>query len=378
MLEIAMKRKSIARLAGAFVLAIAIMFVMGSALIPNTAHAQIAGRTVDEPSPQAGNVPGGHLGTASDSDLWRQVRRGLRGTVSIPDKQAGVMIQSEGDNWRAWRNGPMTVGGAWALLGMVGLLALFFVVRGRIRIDAGASGHTVERFNGVERIVHWLTAVSFILLALTGLNLLYGRHILLPVLGADIFATLTLAGKYVHNFVSFAFMLGIVLMFVLWMRHNLPSRSDLVWLAKGGGLFVKGVHPPSRKFNAGQKILFWIIVLGGLSLTVSGISLLFPFEISVFSATFSVLNVFGFGLPTDLAPMQEMQLSQLWHTAVGLILMAVVVAHIYIGSLGMEGAFDAMGSGRVDENWAREHHNLWVAEVKGESDDGHGSVHPAE
>ncbi len=372
-----MTLKSITRLAGAFVLAIAVMFAMGSAFVPDAAHAQTAGRGVDESSPQAGNVPGGHLGIDSDAEIWRQVRRGLQGNVSIPDKQAGVMVQSEGDNWRAWRNGPVTVGGAWVVLGMVGLLALFFVVRGRIRIDSGPSGRTVERFNGIERIVHWLTAVSFILLSLTGLNLLYGRHILLPILGPDVFSTLTLAGKYVHNFVSFAFMLGIVLMFVLWVRHNLPSRTDLVWLLKGGGMFVKGVHPPSRKFNAGQKILFWIVVLGGLSLTFSGISLLFPFEISMFSATFAALNVFGLNLPTDMGPIQEMQLSHLWHTVVGIVLIAVIVAHIYIGSLGMEGAFDAMGTGQVDENWAREHHSLWVAEMKGETGT-HGSAHPAE
>ncbi len=373
-----MTLKSIVRFAGAFVFAIAVMFMMASALVPDAAHAQTAGRNVDDSSPQAGNVPGGSLGSVSDAEIWRQVRRGLQGNVSIPDKQAGVMIQSEGENWRAWRNGPMTVWGAWALLGMVGLLALFFVLRGRIRIDAGPSGRTVERFNTMERIVHWLTAVSFVLLALTGLNLLYGRHILLPILGPDVFATLSLAGKYVHNYVAFAFVLGIVLMLVLWVRHNLPTRADFVWLAKGGGMFAKGVHPPARKFNAGQKILFWIVILGGFSLTLSGISLLFPFEISFFSGTFAVLNVFGFGLPTDLAPMQEMQLSQLWHTAVGLVLMAVIVAHIYIGSVGMEGAFDAMGTGRVDENWAREHHNLWIAEIKGESDGGSKPARPAE
>ncbi|MHA1599757.1 MAG: formate dehydrogenase subunit gamma [Alphaproteobacteria bacterium] len=369
--------KSIVRLTGVCVLAIAVLLVAGSALTPDAAMAQTEGRSVDESSPLSGNVPGGHLGTVSDSDIWREVRRGLQGSVSIPDKQAGVMIQSEGDNWRAWRNGPMTVGGAWALLGIVGLLALFFVLRGRIRIDAGPSGHTIERFNGIERIVHWLTAVSFILLALSGLNMLYGRHILLPIFGPEVFSTLTLGGKYVHNFVSFAFMVGVVLMLVIWVRHNLPTREDLVWLAKGGGIFVKGVHPPSRKFNAGQKILFWMVVLGGTSMAFSGISLLFPFEFSLFSVSYSVLNVFGFGLPTDMGPIQEMQLSHLWHTVVAIVMITIIVAHIYIGSMGMEGAFDAMGTGQVDENWAREHHNLWVAEVKGEAS-GSGSAHPAE
>ena len=364
--------------AGLLVLALLMTSALATLGAGGQALAQTAGDSVTESSPEAGNVPGGSLGTLSDADIWREVRRGLQGSVSIPDKQAGVMIQSEGDNWRAWRNGPVTVGGAWAVLGMIGLLALFFVLRGRIKIEAGPSSRTLERFNGIERFAHWLTAVSFILLAVTGLNMLYGRHVLLPILGPNVFATLTLGGKYVHDFVSFAFMVGIVLMIVLWVRHNLPTRADLTWLAKGGGLLVAGVHPPSHKFNAGQKIVFWIVVLGGLSLTISGLALLFPFKFPLFSATFAVLNVFGFGLPTDLAPIHEMQLSQVWHTVLGLLMIAIIVAHIYIGSLGMEGAFDAMGTGLVDENWAREHHNLWVAELKNEMAAGHGAAHPAE
>ena len=168
------------------------------------------------------------------------------------------------------------------------------------------------------------------------------------------------------------------MMLVLWLRHNIPNRYDLIWLSKAGGLFTKGVHPPSKKFNAGQKVIFWVVVLGGFSISLSGISLLFPFEFKMFEGTYALLNVFGAGLPETLTPMQEMQLSQLWHTIVGLFLIAVVLAHIYIGSVGMEGAFAAMGSGQVDENWAREHHNLWMAELKGEPMPdlgGHGGGH---
>jgi formate dehydrogenase subunit gamma len=364
--------------AGIGALALMLAVVLGPNL-PGSgqALAQTEGRTVEQTSPISGNVPGGHLGNVSDSEIWRAVRHGLRGTVSIPDKQAGVLIQSEGDNWRAWRNGPITVGGAWGLLGIIGLLALFFVFRGRIRIDAGPSGKSIERFNGIERFTHWLTAVSFVLLGLTGLNILYGKYVLLPVLGPEAFAALTIAGKYVHDFVSFAFILGIVMMFVIWVRQNIVNKEDIVWLAKAGGLFVKGVHPPSRKFNAGQKILFWLVILGGGSLALSGLSLLFPYQLAMFEWTFQILNVFGFGLPTDLTPLQEMQWSQWWHAIMGMIMIVVIIAHIYIGSLGMEGAFDAMGTGRVDENWAREHHNLWVEEVKSGSSGG-GAAQPAE
>ena len=313
---------------------------------------------------QSGEIPGDSLGGASDSDIWREVRRGLEGFVSTPDKSAGVLIQSEGENWRALRNGPLSVYGVWIMLGIVVAVALFFALRGRIRIEAGPSGAVIERFNGVERFAHWLTAVSFIVLALSGLNMLYGRYALKPVLGPELFADLTRLGKFAHNYLAFAFMAGLVLILVVWVRDNLPSRVDLAWLARGGGLFSRHSHPPARKFNAGQKILFWVVVLGGLSLSVSGLALLFPFEFYMFSGTFKVLNVFGLGLPADLSSIQEMQLEQLWHAAIGLLLIAVIIGHIYIGTVGMEGAFDAVGSGKVDVNWAREHHSLWVAEAK--------------
>ncbi|MDP7547481.1 MAG: cytochrome b/b6 domain-containing protein, partial [Alphaproteobacteria bacterium] len=165
---------------------------------------------------------------------------------------------------------------------------------------------------------------------------------------------------------AFAFMAGIVLMVVLWLRQNIPSKDDLVWLARGGGLFMKGSHPPARKFNAGQKIFFWIVILGGLSISLSGLALLFPFKLPFFAVTFETANIFGFDLPTNLNALEEVQLSQLWHAVVGLVLIIVIIAHIYIGTIGMVGAFDAMGTGNVDENWAREHHSLWAEEALGD------------
>ncbi len=358
------------RSASSFFFGIALLF--GAALVATgglaaPALAQSSDTTVAE-SPTAGNVPGNVLGNQGDSEMWRAVRGGVQGTVSIPNAQAGQLIQSEGDNWRAVRNGPMTVYGAWAMLGIVAIIALFFVVRGRIRIDAGPSGTTIQRFNAIERAAHWITACSFVVLALTGLNLLYGRHVLLPILGPEIFSAITIGGKYAHNFLSFAFMVGVVMMFVLWVGRNVPNMTDLRWLAVGGGLLTKGVHPPAGKFNAGQKFIFWSVIIGGVSISLSGLALLFPFEFSFFSPTFAALNIFGFGLPENLTMMQEMQLSQLWHGVVGLILIAIIIGHIYIGSLGMEGAFDAMGSGQVDLNWAKEHHSNWVAEVSGSSE----------
>jgi len=295
-----------------------------------------------------------------DIEMWKKVREGLSGQVSIPDKKAGQLVQSDGEAWRNFRNGPLPRYGLWAIGGIFVVLAAFFLLRGRIAIDHGWAGRTITRFSDLERFGHWLLATSFIILALTGLNVLYGRYFLLPIIGADTFSTISIAGKWLHNYVAFAFMVGLALTFVVWIRHNFPSWRDIVWLAKGGGMFVKGSHPPAWKFNAGQKILFWLVMLGGLSLSLSGLALLFPFQTALFAKTFAMLNMAGFHLPTNLTPVQEMQYATSWHGIIALVLTVVIVAHIYIGTLGMQGAFSAMGSGQVDVNWAKEHHSLWA------------------
>jgi formate dehydrogenase subunit gamma len=324
---------------------------------------------------QDGAVPGQSLGTTNDADIWRAVRQGQEFTVSIPDKKAGIMIQSEGENWRNARNGPVTNFGGWMIIGMIIMLAAFFGLRGRIRIDSGFSGKQILRFGSLERIGHWLAAGSFVVLGLTGLNIMYGRYLFGKSVESpgdfsglhQFFAFTAYYGKLAHNYIAFVFMLGIVMIFVLWVKDNIPRGIDLKWLAVGGGLFSKDVHPPAKKFNAGQKFIFWTVVLGGLTMSISGLTLMFPFTIGLFAPTFEVLNVFGLNLPTDLSVIEEMQLSQLWHAVVAVVMIAIIIAHIYIGSMGMEGAWDAVGSGMVDENWAREHHGLWVAEVKGEA-----------
>ncbi len=281
----------------------------------------------------------------SRADTWHGIRLGEQGTVSIPNKQAGVLIQSEGEAWRTVRNGPLSQYGSWVLAGILALLALFFLVRGRIRIDGQKTGRTIQRFNAFERGVHWLTAGSFVVLAISGLNLLYGRHTLLPLIGPEPFAALSHYGKLAHNFLGFAFILGVALIFVMWVRHNIPSRHDLTWFLKAGGLFSKGVHPPAHKFNGGQKVIFWATVVGGAALGFTGVQLVFPFS---------------------FATLEQLQLLQLAHAAIAVIMIAIILAHIYIGSVGMEGAFAAMGDGQVELQWAREHHSLWVEEVTGE------------
>jgi formate dehydrogenase subunit gamma len=325
---------------------------------------------VQSSQPDAPNAPGAVRPWNYDAEMWHQLRQGIEGKVSIQDGKAGRLVDSSGEAWRNFRNGPLPTYGAWLLAATLGVIALFFLIRGRIKIEHGWAGRTIERFNSLERMGHWLLATSFILLALTGLNILYGRYWLLPVIGKEAFAAITLAGKLVHNYVSFAFMFGLLWVFVAWVRHNIPHWRDLQWLAMGGGMLVKGVHPPSWKFNAGQKILFWLIILGGISISLSGLSLMFPYELPMFAKTFSAINsIFGTDLPTALSVNQEMQYSSLWHAMMALFLTAVILGHIYIGTLGMQGAFSAMGSGQVDIEWAKQHHSLWAEEVlKGEGE----------
>jgi formate dehydrogenase subunit gamma len=289
------------------------------------------------PGPNALTGPG----VTNDQLLFQQLQGDLHGRVSIPDQKSAMLIQPEGREWREFRNGTLKTVSAVVLLGMVAALVVFYVVRGKIRIDAGPSRNRIRRFNGLERFAHWITAASFLVLALTGLNLVFGRWLLLPLLGPEAFATMTVYGKLAHNFLSFPFVLGIVLMLLIWVRHNIPNGGDIAWIKAAGGLFSKGKHPPAKKFNAGQKLIFWMVVAGGGVVAASGYMLLFPFYL------------------TDVG---GMQLAHLVHAVLSVLLIAGIISHIYIGSVGMEGAFDAMGSGQVDVNWAREHHSLWLEE----------------
>ncbi|WP_179381586.1 formate dehydrogenase subunit gamma [Jannaschia marina] len=309
----------------------------------------------------------GALGGAADTDLWRGIRYD---NIGIETQNRGpaatTLIQDGGMWWLEFREGPLRTWGGYLLLGTLAALAVFFVIRGRIRIDGEKTGRTVLRFTALERFGHWLTAGSFIALGITGLLVLFGRVAIIPLIGKDAWAPVAIASKWVHNNVSWAFMLGLVLIFVLWVVQNIPRWEDLKWLAKGGGLFTKG-HVPARKFNAGQKIIFWVVILGGVSVSASGLSLLFPFELPMFAGTFEILNNWGLPqavglgeLPTALSPQEEMQYAQLWHVIVGFGMMAVILAHIYIGSIGMEGAYDAVGKGEVEEQWAKEHHSIWA------------------
>ncbi|KHA53988.1 formate dehydrogenase subunit gamma [Sulfitobacter geojensis] len=327
----------------------------------------------------------GTLGGASDPELWRALRFGTADvTASNNGPAATVLVQDGGMKWLQFRQGPLATYGAYLLIGTLVLLAVFYLIRGRIKIDGEKTGRTLLRFKMIERFGHWLLAGSFLLLGLTGLISLFGRKVLIPAFGHEAFAFLAVGSKWVHNNVSWAFMLGLVMIFIMWVIHNLPDRTDINWLLKGGGIFSKG-HPPAKKFNAGQKLIFWSVIVLGTSISVSGLALLFPFEINMFAATFAKLNAFGISgalglgeLRETLAPHEEMQYAQLWHAIVSFVLMAIIFAHIYIGTVGMEGAADAMTSGEVEEQWAREHHSIWADEVTAHDETQRANATPAQ
>jgi formate dehydrogenase subunit gamma len=283
-----------------------------------------------------------------EEQLLQQLQK-LEGRVSIPDGKAANLIQPQGRDYRGFREGVLPWLGAIAIIGILLGLAVFYFTRGRITLeDSPESGQKILRFNGLERFTHWMTAVCFIVLAISGLNYIFGKRLLMPLMGPDAFAAWSHYAKLAHNFLAWPFMLGVLLIFVLWIKDNIPDRTDIRWLKEGGGIFGHR-HPPARRFNAGQKIVFWTVVLGGIALSVSGVMMLFPFS---------------------AADINGMQWAQYAHAVVGVIMIAAIIAHIYIGTLGMEGAYDAMGSGEVDLAWARAHHSLWVEEEQAKTNSG--------
>ncbi|HEX3523192.1 MAG TPA: formate dehydrogenase subunit gamma [Stellaceae bacterium] len=275
----------------------------------------------------------------SEEQLLRQFKT-VRGLGTIPDTKSYTIEQPAGRDWRHFHEVTLRWIGGIAILGMLTVLVVFYLSRGMVRIESGRSGRTIVRFNAFERFVHWMTAFCFIILALSGLNITFGRPLLLPLMQPESFTAFSEWAKYAHNFLSFPFTLGTVLIFLMWLGGNLPTRVDLEWLKRGGGM-IGHDHPPAYRFNAGQKVVYWIVVLGGGAAAASGYVLIFPF--------------YGTTIET-------MQQAEMVHSIVAMLFIAVMLAHIYIGTIGMEGAFEAMGSGTVDLNWAKEHHALWLEE----------------
>jgi formate dehydrogenase subunit gamma len=306
------------------------MFMCLIVVLATPALAQQQPTTVN---PQAQSV--------KEQELLKELQK-IQGRGTLPDARSQVIEQPAGRDWRQFHQVTLRWIAAIAILGMLVLLIVFYLFRGMVRIEAGRSGRTLVRFNAFERFVHWMTATCFIVLAFSGLNITFGKELLTPWIGPEAFATWSQWAKYAHNYLSFPFTLGVVLMFLIWIAWNLPSAVDFRWLKEGGGI-IGNKHPPARRFNAGQKLIYWFVVLGGGAVAVTGYLLMFPF--------------YG----TDVA---GMQLAQIVHGVVGVLFVAVILAHIYIGTIGMQGAFEAMGRGEVDVNWAQQHHSLWLENEK--------------
>src|SRR3954465_11355976 len=278
-----------------------------------------------------------------EDKLLKALKEGdkITGRISIPDAMASSLIQPAGRDWRDFHRSKLPIIGGIAILGMLALLAIFLMMRGRIRVDHGFSGTRILRFASFERFTHWLTASCFVVLALSGLNISFGRVLIMPLFGANAFATMSGYAKIAHDYLAFPFMLGVAIMFLIWIKDNIPGKIDWQWLKQGGGILSKGQHPPARRFNAGQKGIFWIVMIGGVLMSLSGWYLLFPY------------------LPANVT---ELQFWTVIHAVIAMLFIAAILGHIYIGTIGMEGAFDAMGTGEVDLNWAKEHHSLWAEE----------------
>lgn len=279
----------------------------------------------------------------NNAPVWREVRSGEAYITNVRGPEAGVLIQSEGMTWRAIRNGPVTLYGGVLLLVVLASIFAFYKAKGAIKLHDAPTGRLVERFNKFERIVHWGTAGTFVVLAITGLAILFGKHVIVPVLGHTAFGYLLILGKTLHNYLGPVFLGFTLVMIVIWARDNVWVACDAQWVSKAGGL-ATGEHVPSGRFNFGEKTWFWFgVTILGLVVSVSGLVLDFP--------NFGQLR-------------ETMQTFNLIHVIAAVFLMLLSFGHIYMGSIGVDGALDSMKTGQVDETWAREHHENWYNDIK--------------
>jgi formate dehydrogenase subunit gamma len=305
----------------------------------------------------------------NNADVWREVQRGDPNYTSIPGREMNVLIQpparfagqehrtTAGEAWRQFRNGPVTFYGGWLVVLVAIVILAFYFTFGPVKLHDRPTGRLIQRFSRVDQVVHWSVAISFVILGLTGLLMLFGKHVLLPIIGYTLFGLLTNLGKNLHNFVAPFFMVAVAAMIVLYLRHNLPKLYDLKFLFGAFAVMAKGKHIPSGKFNGGEKVWFWLGVVG-LSIVVSwsGLILLFP------------------NFDQSRAVMQD---AWNWHAIAALLYIAISLGHIYLGTIGLEGSYQAMRSGYVDETWAKEHHQYWYEEMKSGARGSAGGAVPA-
>ena len=310
------------------------------------------------PQPEDTNAQRAKSQPGNNAPFWRGVRESgvTKGISNLPGAEKGVLIQefvqypgsrmtNAGEAWRQVRNQWIVpYGGSLVVITLLAL-ALFYVAKGPMGGHVPNTGRVIERFTYFERAAHWANAIAFSVLAISGLVMAFGKFLLLPLIGGALFGWLTYALKTAHNFAGPLFAVSLVVVFVTFVRDNFPNRSDLNWLLKGGGLFG-GEEPPSARFNAGEKIIFWGGVFAlGIVVIASGL----------------VLDK----LVPGLAYLRgDMQIANIVHGVATVLMMAMFLGHIYLGTIGMKDAYSAMKTGYVDEGWAREHHALWYDDIK--------------
>lgn len=293
--------------------------------------------------PAAAQVERQQTQPLNNAPVWREVRSGEVHFTTVRGPETGVLIQSEGQTWRQWRNGPVTFWGGVLLLVVPTAIGLFFAVKGAVKLHGAPTGRKLQRFNTFERIVHWGTAISFVVLGITGVCILFGKHFIEPVFGNAVLGGLLWAGKNVHNYVGPLFGVFTLLMILAFLRDNVWQAIDSVWIRKAGGI-ASGEHVPSGRFNFGEKTWFWIgVTFLGLIVAGSGLVMDFP----------------NFGQTRA-----TLQLANIIHGVGAILLIALSLGHIYMGTIGVEGAYQSMKTGYVDETWAKEHHEHWYDEVK--------------
>jgi formate dehydrogenase subunit gamma len=295
----------------------------------------------------------------NNAPMWRQVGSGVEGVTSLPKStapEAGVLIQpftqypgsrltNAGEAWRQVRNNWIIPYGGSLVLIVLGGLGLYYWRKGAVKLPDAPTGRKIERFTPFERSAHWANAIAFCILAISGLVMAFGQYVLMPVIGQTLFGYLTYLLKNAHNFAGPLFAVSLIVVMFTFVRDNLPAKGDLDWLLKGGGLFSKE-HPKAGRFNAGEKMVFWGgVFFLGLIVVASGL----------------VMDKLVPGLNYERA---TMQIAHMVHAVSTVLMMAMFMGHIYLGSIGTEGTYQGMKTGYVDENWAKHHHELWLDDVK--------------
>jgi len=361
------------------------MVMVNAVAAPNQTPAptapQVQSVNIQDVKPDASDAPGYAQQTnqqremvqpGNNAPMWRDVGRGVEGYTSLPKSQApeaGVLIQpfvqypgsrltNAGEAWRQVRNQWIIPYGGSLLLVVLGAIAIFYWRKGAIRVQGRLTGQEIERFTPLERSAHWTNAVAFVILAVSGLVMAFGKFVIQPFIGDMLFGWLTYGLKTAHNIAGPLFAVSLAIVFITFVKDNLPHRSDLVWLLKGGGMF-DGSHVPSHRFNAGEKVLFWGGVFAlGLLVVASGL-------------------VLDMVLPFLVYERSSMQIAHMIHAVAALLMLAMFIGHIYMGTIGTEGAYRAMRTGYVDETWAKEHHELWYNDIKANKIPAQRSSQPA-